>query len=165
MKDIKRLEGKEGHTFAAIDYPLQINSTNVKDMWTQLKSKSKWSSVNFLIHYLAISNRSLLYKYKLSKAILRLAEEQQLLGHVAKKMKEDEEKQEIEINRVKKGKDEPEMNVLDKIIAVIFARQIQWNSSSEEHWKQLAALHERIREKWIEEFGSLPPNSIWRENL
>jgi hypothetical protein len=92
-------------------------------------------------------------------AIERLAGEQEMLGSVALDMRLDEEQQEMSIKSF-----EGRMNILDRIIAMIFSRITQYKEEKE-HWNQLALMHEKIRGKWEEEFGSLPPNSIWRESI
>eukprot|EP01132_Coremiostelium_polycephalum_P004185 gene4185-5236_t len=60
---------------------------------------------------------------------------------------------------------QPSLNVLDKIIAMVFSKITIDNDNVDFHYKMLARLHESIKESWIEEFGCLPPNCLWREDM
>ncbi len=96
-----------------------------------------------------------------------LAMDQLSLGKAAAKLKQREEEDGIGT-----------MNVLDQIIAMvslqiravlhlhqcaqIFSRMTCYDKP-EIHYKQLAEVHSLVREKWVEEFGCLPPDALWRK--
>ncbi|CBJ48893.1 conserved unknown protein [Ectocarpus siliculosus] len=52
----------------------------------------------------------------------------------------------------------PEMGLLDAVAAMILGRFPQDpRASSEEHFQKIAAMHQHMKDAWLEEFGRLPP--------
>jgi len=94
--DIKLLENKyKGDFFSSVSYPTFLGGFLVESIWSKVKEKTKWSSVNILkCLYLAKTNRSLLYKHSMALALEFMAMEQDLLGPTAKKLKQEEELEE-----------------------------------------------------------------------
>eukprot|EP01133_Synstelium_polycarpum_P011638 gene11638-13588_t len=58
----------------------------------------------------------------------------------------------------------PRMNVLEQVMAMIFSKLTEVDDK-ETHFKSLNDIQHLIKEAWIEEFGSLPPSCIWREDM
>ncbi|KAN0041827.1 hypothetical protein ACTFIV_004377 [Dictyostelium citrinum] len=86
------------------------------------------------------------------------------------KLIEERKIKEIEAERIHKENEKkkfetpppPVLNILDKIIAMIFSK-LTIQSNKEFHYQMLKRLESSIKETWIEEFGCLPPNCLWRE--
>jgi len=159
-----------------LDYPKYVRGRLVSTMWTEVKKITKWSSINVMKIYLAKTSRSLYWKYNMSIALDNLGIQQELLKGVEKLTKSstlssaalalgqkvlsaNQQMQEEEDDENDEDEDAlpKNMNLLDQIIALIFARLIPQESEAE-HWKQLALLHQHIKKEWTDEFGSLPPN-------
>lgn len=49
-----------------------------------------------------------------------------------------------------------EMNVFDKVVAMIFSSLRPHTSSQAEHYRELAQKHWELKQMWLRDFGSLP---------
>ncbi|KAK5580658.1 hypothetical protein RB653_000681 [Dictyostelium firmibasis] len=86
----------------------------------------------------------------------KLIEERKIKEIEAERIHKENEKKKIETPPP------PTLNILDKIIAMIFSK-LTVQSNKESHYQTLKRLESSIKETWIEEFGCLPPNCLWRE--
>ncbi|KAM9955861.1 hypothetical protein ACTFIW_002067 [Dictyostelium discoideum] len=87
----------------------------------------------------------------------KLIEERKIKEIEAERIHKENEKRKIE------APPPPVLNILDKIIAMIFSKLTIVQSNKESHYQMLNRLESSIKETWIEEFGCLPPNCLWRE--
>ncbi|KAN0000942.1 hypothetical protein ACTFIZ_001397 [Dictyostelium cf. discoideum] len=87
----------------------------------------------------------------------KLIEERKIKEIEAERIHKENEKRKIE------APPPPVLNILDKIIAMIFSKLTIVQSNKESHYQMLKRLESSIKETWIEEFGCLPPNCLWRE--
>eukprot|EP01112_Ceratiomyxa_fruticulosa_P010641 TRINITY_DN2823_c0_g1_i1.p1 TRINITY_DN2823_c0_g1~~TRINITY_DN2823_c0_g1_i1.p1 ORF type:complete len:328 (+),score=75.84 TRINITY_DN2823_c0_g1_i1:204-1187(+) len=158
MKDIAKIEKEYPNDYISpMGYPFLVNGVQAENMWREILAPTKWKSVNILkCVYLPRANRGLVYKRDMALALQNLALEQEILGVTALKMRAQEDS-------LSEENGEKLMNVLDQIVAMIFGRISRFGKAPQEHFTHLAKMHELIRSGWIDEFGCLPPQQIWRQ--
>jgi len=163
-RDLEKLENRYPEfCWGPLGYPQKTGNVVVKDAWNSMFQASKWSSVTALKKSICGCSRGLVWKMILIEEIERLArtkeEENLQQGNnrakgKKKKLTPEEESQIIEKIHPKDFSPE-KLNILDKIIAMVFER-VPVLDDDETHFQTLAKKHYILKRLWYVVFGSLP---------
>ena len=156
----------EGVALSVIAARVTVHSSNLY----RLDSNAR-SLVNAVKKSIIDASRGLVWKVMISMEVENLAIKQMLTktaGSLATKggldIWEDEEADGAgEADDAEEGFQAEDLNVLDQILAMVFDRTLrQGDHSEEKHFQTMARKHLILKQLWIQDFGELPPDSLWR---
>lgn len=183
LRQMKRQSPSE--VFICLPYPEELDGVPTRELWETVLGpdsargllnrsgqRSSWESVGALRHYLAECRRDLLWKSQLATEIERLALHS-LTGRAEPQPPESaavpadsngcttehglEAARAGDEDAVGASPMEPQLSLIDRIIAMLLDRSVLPPDSDEaEFYESLAEQHARLRQLWVRDFGFLP---------